>query len=158
GGGFLTSPGGDMSGSQSGFAEKVRESQSIRPLTIRQVLAAEASKQADGSFSIDGHPISLITLVALLRNRDRQSSFYSFLLDDATGSVDAQLWANDADPDDGDKDAQVNEIPYVRIYGQIRVFNGTSRVTVIRIQPVTDRNEITMHMLEAVYAHLFFTR
>ncbi|KAI8052812.1 hypothetical protein BDF22DRAFT_685340 [Syncephalis plumigaleata] len=150
--------GGDMTGSQSGSFEK-RESQSIRPLTIKQVLAAEASKQTDGNFSIDGHPIALISLIALLRNRDRQSSYYSFLLDDATGSVEAQLWVNDADPEN--RDAQINEIPlnsYVRIYGQIRVFNNTSRVTVIHIQPVTDRNEITMHMLETVYAHLFFTR
>ncbi|KAI9594953.1 hypothetical protein BDF19DRAFT_442911 [Syncephalis fuscata] len=158
GGGFLTSPGGDGSGSQFNAFNK-RDNQSVRPVTIKQALNAEASGQADGSFKVDGHPISLITVVALMRARERQSSFYSFMLDDGTATADAQLWMNENDP--AEKDSQLAEIPinsYVRVYGQIRVFNDKSRITIIRMQPVNDCNEVTTHLLEVVYAHLFFTR
>ena len=48
---------------------------------------------------------------------------------------------------------------YVRVAGHLRSFNDSSRsVLAFMIQPVADFNEITMHMLEVIHAHLYLKK
>lgn len=47
---------------------------------------------------------------------------------------------------------------WVRILGNLKSFNDKKHVTAARMFRVTDYNEIFFHQLEALEAHLFFTR
>jgi replication factor A2 len=43
---------------------------------------------------------------------------------------------------------------YVRVYGHLRSLNDQRNVIAFKVTPVISHNEISMHMLEVVRAHL----
>ncbi|KAJ2835874.1 Replication factor A protein 2, partial [Coemansia erecta] len=55
-------------------------------------------------------------------------------------------------------DADIVEGHYVRVYGELKFFNGKRHVSAHKIRPVTDHNEIAYHGMEAIYVHLTKTR
>jgi replication factor A2 len=64
---------------------------------------------------------------------------------------------------DGDAPAETAKSPlqentYVRVYGRLKPFNNKRHVGAHVVRPITDFNEINMHLLEATYVHLYFTR
>jgi replication factor A2 len=52
----------------------------------------------------------------------------------------------------------LQENTYVRVYGRLKPFNNKRHVGAHVVRPITDFNEINMHLLEATYVHLYFTR
>jgi hypothetical protein len=46
----------------------------------------------------------------------------------------------------------------VRVIGHLRSFMSKRNVMAFRIIPITDFNELTMHFLEVIHAHLYNTR
>lgn len=47
---------------------------------------------------------------------------------------------------------------WVRILGNLKTYNDKKHITAVRIYKVTDHNEIFYHQLEALQAHLYFTK
>lgn len=50
------------------------------------------------------------------------------------------------------------ENEWARVWGRLKAFNDKRHVGAHVIRPVTDKMEITYHLLEATYVHLYFTR
>ncbi|KAI1386419.1 replication protein A, subunit RPA32 [Hypoxylon trugodes] len=154
GGGFM---GGSQSGSQS--AKPVSE-ESLRPVTVKQIIDAEQAFGSDGTFRIDGADVAQVTFVGMVRQISPQTTNITYRLDDGTGIVEVKQWLDpDKQEQDGDsKSAAFREEQYVRVWGRLKSFGNKRHVGAHVIKPVTDFNEVNYHLLEATYVHLFFTR
>ncbi|PFH58668.1 hypothetical protein XA68_13359 [Ophiocordyceps unilateralis] len=152
-GGFFA--GGSQQGSQSGAGAKAYQDESLRPVTIKQVLEAEeAFSGAD--FKIDGSAVTQITFVGQVRSINPQSTNITFKIDDGTGQIEVKKWI-DADKQE-DADPGFEPDSHVRVWGRLKSFSNKRHVGAHVIRPVTDFNEVNYHLLEATYVHLFYTR
>lgn len=50
------------------------------------------------------------------------------------------------------------ENEWARVWGRLKAYNNKRHVGVHVIRPITDKMDITYHLLEATYVHLYFTR
>ncbi|KAH6581304.1 hypothetical protein BASA60_002480 [Batrachochytrium salamandrivorans] len=144
GGGFMASGnqynGNSMNNSNSNSPmadspnnkKKGTQNQSLRPVTIKQLLAATQHQQTPES------PI----------------------LDDGTGaSVECKkFFDHNSSDDEPQAAAQFVEGSYVRVFGQIKAFASKKTLGVFKMRPVTSVDEITYHNTEAILAHLALTR
>lgn len=58
----------------------------------------------------------------------------------------------------GGHKSKLVENDWARAWGRVKAFGGRRHVGAHVIRPIRDKNEITYHLLEATYAHLYFTR
>ncbi|KAL9098622.1 MAG: hypothetical protein Q9163_005757 [Psora crenata] len=136
----------------------------LRPVTIKQVLDAQQPYQG-AEFKIDDVEITQITFVGQIRNISTQTTNTTYKLDDGTGTIEVKQWvdvdaANGMDIDGGHAPAKakLSENEWARVWGRLKDFNNKRHVGAHVIRPVTDKMEITYHLLEATYVHLYFTR
>ncbi|TWU76578.1 replication factor A protein 2 [Metarhizium rileyi] len=151
-GGFFA--GGSQTGSQGGG--KSYQDESLRPVTIKQVLEAEEAF-AGADFKIDNTTITQITFVGQVRHINPQPTNVTFKIDDGTGHVEVKKWI-DADKQDDANADQYELDSYVRVWGRLKSFSNKRHVAAHVIRPVTDFNEVNYHLLEATYVHLYFTK
>jgi len=80
-------------------------------------------------------------------------------LDDGTGVIEAKEWKPQEETEYQVQQRQLRrEGIYVRVVGQLRANKDRRNIAVHHMRPVTDYNELTFHLLEAIQAHLYFTR
>ncbi|KAL6881130.1 replication protein A, subunit RPA32 [Trichoderma novae-zelandiae] len=151
-GGFLAG-GGSQQGSQGGG--KSYQDESLRPLTIKQILDAE-EPYSGAEFKVDGAPITQITFVGQVRSINPQQTNLTIKVDDGTGQIDVKKWI-DADKQ-GDAEPGFEIDSHIRVWGRLKSFSNKRHVGAHVIRPVTDFNEVNYHLLEATYVHLFYTR
>ncbi|KAI1423301.1 replication protein A, subunit RPA32 [Xylaria sp. FL1777] len=156
GGGFMW---GSQGGSQS--AVKPINDESLRPVTIKQIIDAEPAYAGDASFRIDGLDVKQVTIVGQVRVINQQTTNITYRIDDGTGVIEVKQWL-DADKQQQDGDGggapTFREEDYVRVWGRLKSFSNKRHVGAHVIKPVRDFNEVNYHLLEATYVHLFFTR
>lgn len=58
----------------------------------------------------------------------------------------------------GQHKSKLVENDWARAWGRVKAFGGRRHVGAHVIRPIRDKNEITYHLLEATYVHLYFTR
>ncbi|OAQ69092.1 DNA-directed RNA polymerase I subunit RPA1 [Pochonia chlamydosporia 170] len=151
-GGFFA---GGSQGSQPGT--KSYQDESLRPVTIKQILSAEEAF-AGADFKIDNSTITQITFVGQIRSVNPQPTNVTLKIDDGTGQIEVKKWI-DADKQDDVKPEQQYELDsYVRVWGRLKSFSNKRHVGAHVIRPVKDFNEVNYHLLEATYVHLYFTR
>ncbi|WRT67934.1 uncharacterized protein IL334_004908 [Kwoniella shivajii] len=153
GGGFVA--GGSPYGSQDspGGGKKGKGgNQTIRPVTIKQVLAAEHIHQ-DADFTIDGADVAQVLLVGSVHNSSSSATNVSYEIGDGTGYIDVRLWLDSADDESG-KAKGIEQDHYVGIMGSIKMFGGKRHISATHIRPITDHNEIHHHFLKALYVSL----
>ncbi|KAH8758437.1 hypothetical protein F5883DRAFT_525387 [Diaporthe sp. PMI_573] len=153
-GGFVY--GGSQPGSQGaqGGAKSFAD-ESLRPVTIKQLVdLEEAYPGAD--FSIDGHPITQVTIVGQVRQVNPQSTNITYRLDDGTGTIDVKKWVDADKQEDLEPKYQLDQ--HVRVWGRLKSFSGKRHVGAHFIRAVDDFNEVNYHMLEAAYVHLYLTK
>ncbi|KAG5998033.1 hypothetical protein E4U43_002512 [Claviceps pusilla] len=150
-GGFLA--GGSQQGSQGGG--KSYQDESLRPVTIKQILEAEEA-YAGADFKIDNSTVTQITFVGQIRNINPQPTNITFKIDDGTGQIEVKKWI-DVDKQD-DSNAEFELDSHVRVWGRLKSFSNKRHVGAHVIRPVTDFNEVNYHLLEATYVHLFYTK
>ncbi|KAL8682237.1 MAG: hypothetical protein Q9186_001696 [Xanthomendoza sp. 1 TL-2023] len=144
----------------------------LRPCTIKQVLDA-SQPHPDADFKIDDIEVQQLTFVGQIRNISTQTTNITYKLDDGTGTVEVKQWIDsEASTMDlgggggggggmggGSKaSAGLVENEWARVWGRLKAFNNRRHVGAHVIRPVTDKMEITYHLLEATYVHLYFTR
>ncbi|KPM35606.1 hypothetical protein AK830_g10974 [Neonectria ditissima] len=154
-GGFFA--GGSQQGSQGGGGGggKNYQDESLRPVTIKQILDADEA-YAGADFKIDGSAVTQITFVGQIRHVNLQPTTMTFKIDDGTGQIDVKKWIDaDKAQDEADPGWELNT--HVRVWGRLKSFNKR-HVGAHVIRPVTDPNEVNYHMLEATYVHLYFTK
>ncbi|PNY23752.1 Replication factor A protein 2 [Tolypocladium capitatum] len=151
-GGFFA--GGSQQASQ-GAGGKSYQDESLRPVTIKQILGAEeAFSGAD--FKIDGSTVTQITFVGQVRSINPQPTNVTFKIDDGTGQVEVKKWIDADKQDDADPGFELDS--HVRVWGRLKSFSNKRHVGAHVIRPVADFNEVNYHLLEATYVHLFLTR
>ncbi|KAI0014422.1 replication protein A, subunit RPA32 [Xylariaceae sp. FL0662B] len=153
GGGFMF--GGSQSGSQGA---KPPTDESLRPVTIKQIIDAEMAYGSDGSFRIDGIDITQVTFVGMVRSISPQTTNITYKLDDGTGTIEVKQWLDPDRQDDAGGRPSFQPEQYVRVYGRLKSFGNKRHVGAHVMKPVLDFNEVNYHLLEATYVHLFFTR
>ncbi|PNH41706.1 hypothetical protein VD0004_g5463 [Verticillium dahliae] len=163
-GGFMY--GGSQQGSQGGG--KGYQDESLRPVTIKQILdAEEAYPGAD--FKIDGATVTQVTFIGQVRAINPQATNITYKLDDGTATLEVKKWVDTDKKDDDLMDgvaggpgsgsgSGVDLDAYVRVWGRIKSFNGKRHVGAHFLRAVTDFNEVNYHLLESTYVHLFFTK
>ncbi|RYC61134.1 hypothetical protein CHU98_g5073 [Xylaria longipes] len=158
--------GGFVWGSQGGSQSAVKplpppqpiNDESLRPVTIKQIIDAEPAYAGDASFRIDGLDVKQVTIVGMVRAINPQTTNITYKIDDGTGVIEVKQWL------DADKSAEEAATPafseeeYVRVWGRLKSFSNKRHVGAHVIKPVRDFNEVNYHLLEATYVHLFFTR
>ena len=103
---------------------------------------------------MDGHELTQVTLLGQLRDVQEQSTNIVFRVDDGTAQVDVRLWVDASSPQ-----TQAWSVgTYVRVYGHLRSYQGSRAVIALRVQLVTDSNEIIFHSLQCIAAHLHNTK
>ncbi|EOA82000.1 uncharacterized protein SETTUDRAFT_97377, partial [Exserohilum turcica Et28A] len=156
GGGFIPGEGGST---QSPGGRRDHAQDSLRPVTIKQILDAQGEAGSNDTFKIDGTAISQITLVGQIRNISNQTTNTTYRLDDGTGSIEVKQWVDtDAAEQTNPTKAKLVEGAYCRAWGKLKSFNDRKSVGATVIRPIEDMNEISFHMLEATAVHLYFTR
>lgn len=60
--------------------------------------------------------------------------------------------------DGGEQGNTFTEGQYLRVYGRLKEFSGKRHVGAHSVRLITDHNEISFHLLEAAYVHLYYTR
>jgi replication factor A2 len=92
-----------------------------------------------------------LTLLGKIVGVKVEATKQEYTIDDGTGVVNVKLWLDAEDASVAGGSVEVGQ--YVRVYGHIRVFQGTRSVIAFNLRPVTDFNEITYHFLEVVYCN-----
>jgi len=159
-GGFLTSP-TQMSPGRTGDDERKGQTrnQSLTPVTIRQLYNATQAHPEDTTFKIDGKDVSQVTVVGQILRVAEQATNLNIQLDDGTGKIDVRIWVETEDNEYlHQKKTEWREGVYVRVIGNLRAFNSNRSLVAFRIRPITDFNELTFHLLEVIYVHLYNTR
>lgn len=106
--------------------------------------------------SFQANKLVQISFIGQIRNVSTQATNITYKLDDGTSLIEVKQWI-DSDAADSAAPAY-NEDQYVRVWGRLKAFNSKRHVGAHVIRAVDDYNEISMHLLEATYVHLFFTR
>mmetsp|Transcript_8452 Transcript_8452/g.14249 ORF Transcript_8452/g.14249 Transcript_8452/m.14249 type:complete len:304 (+) Transcript_8452:54-965(+) len=138
---------------------KSRDSQSLIPVTIKQLKGAMAATGGEQGFTIDGKDLHQVTIVGVIMSAEEQNTNLQYQLDDGTDDIMVKMWI-DADADESimERRAFWKEGKLVRVVGQLRSFNHTRSIVAFNISPITDFNEYTFHFIEAVHTHLRNTR
>ncbi|KAF1816779.1 replication protein A, subunit RPA32 [Eremomyces bilateralis CBS 781.70] len=148
-------------GSQTspGSASKAYAKDTLRPVTIKQIL--DAKSLGDDQFEIDGAAIGQVTFVAQIRNISTQATNVTYKVEDGTGGLDVKYWLDTEKQEmdaEGKKSSALVENGYCRVFGKLKEFNGKKHVGTTIIRAVTDLNEIQYHLLEATSVHMYFTK
>lgn len=151
-----------MPGSQtdSPSGKKNYGKDTLRPVTIKQLIDAQHTNPDAEFFEIDGTEASQVTFVGQIRNISKQVTNITYRLDDGTGTFEVKVWIDsDAANEDNDIPTQKGlvENAYARVWGKLKTF-GKRHVVAHVIRPIQDMNEVNYHLLEATYVHLYFTR
>ncbi|TAQ83133.1 hypothetical protein B7494_g8544 [Chlorociboria aeruginascens] len=159
GGGFVAGGygGGSQGGSQdSPGGSKTYGKETLRPVTIKQLIdATQPHPEAD--FKIDGADITQTSFIGQIHTISPQATNTTYKLDDGTGLIEVKQWI-DGDADPANAKPLPTEGQYLRVWGRLKSFNNKRHVGAHVIRPISDFNEISMHLLEATAVHLYFTR
>ncbi|KAH0563049.1 hypothetical protein GP486_002382 [Trichoglossum hirsutum] len=163
GGGFVnqySSQGGSQS--SPGSASKTYGKETLRPVTIKQLLEAK-QPHPDAEFKVDDVEITQVSFIGQIRNISSQSTNITYKMDDGTGTIEVKQYidsdaASFMDTDSGPSKPKLVEGVYARAWGRLKAFNNKRHVGAHVIRPIQDHNEIQYHLLEATAVHLYFTR
>ncbi|XP_071486691.1 replication protein A 32 kDa subunit-like [Diadema antillarum] len=149
GGGGFNSPG--VGTSQS----KGKRAQKLIPCNIAQILQAT---QNDNEFKIGDVEIHQVCLVGVIRRAEISATNIVYQLDDMSGpTMEIRQWI-ESDETTEQQPTVYEENTYIKVAGNIRSFGGKRSVGPFRIMPITDMNEVTMHMAEVVQAHMLLSK
>ncbi|XP_068614699.1 replication protein A 32 kDa subunit [Brachionichthys hirsutus] len=149
-GGYTQSPGGFASPSLSQGEKKRARATQIIPCTVSQLMSAS---QVDEAFKVADVEVAQVTIVGVIRSRDKSMTNIQYKVDDMTAApMDVKQWLDTEDPS---MDSSI--LPpgtYVKVSGNMRSFQNLRSVVAFSLRPLEDMNEITSHMLEVVQAHM----
>ena len=152
-------PGGsqDESGNKKTYGKDT-----LRPVTIKQLLDAHHPNPDADYFMIDDNETTQVTFVGQVRNISTQTTNVTYKIDDGTGIIEVKVWIDAQaynDPDDpSNQKAKPVEQGYARVWGRLKSHYNKRHVGAQVIRPITDFNEISYHLLETTAVHLHFIR
>ncbi|RIA86709.1 hypothetical protein C1645_779005 [Glomus cerebriforme] len=154
GGGFIKSEEG--SSSSKGSQENGRRNNNLRPVTIKQL--HEATLISDNSVSIDGLELRVIKIVGIVKSKTPRHQGLDYVVDDGTGFIDVKVWHDGSEETNVNKKIDLTVNTYAKFFGNCRIFANKKHVAAHIVRPIEDHNEISYHMAEVIYAHLYLTK
>ena len=154
GGGFLSQSNRESEGGEK--EKKPRDKQTLTPVTIKQLQAAEKGVGDDEGYRIDNSEIHSVRVVACVQTDEVRETKATYNIEDGTGSVEVTFWLNDAQDEDSwarQKLAKMTPGAYVVVHGNIKEYDGRLTISAYDMRPVEDFNQVTNHYLEAIYVH-----
>ena len=137
------------------------EDESIRPVTIKQILDATPKFPDSTYWLIDGKDVYQLTFVGQVREVVPHSTNVMYRVDDGTAMIEVKRWIDsdrvemDVDAGSGtDQEKSIVPDSYVRVWGRLKSFSNKKHVGALMVKPVEDFNEVSYHLLEATYCHL----
>ncbi|XP_076951011.1 replication protein A 32 kDa subunit B-like [Bidens hawaiensis] len=156
GGGFVPSQATQTVDPLPSALSKHRDTHTLVPLTVRQIIKAMSSNDDKVNLLIDGVDCNNVKLAGMMINKVQGGTDISFVLDDGTGRIECNRWFHERI--DTEEMESIVEGMYVRINGQLKFFQGKKQLVVFGIKPVTDFDEITHHFVECIYVHSYNTK
>lgn len=144
---------GEGNGGKKGYGKDT-----LRPVTIKQLIDAYHPNPDAEHFMIDDGEATQVTFVGQVRNISQQTTNVTYKLDDGTGIIEVKVWVDMDAMNDEDSKSKVVEQGYVRVFGRLKAFGNKRHVGANVIRPIQDYNEIAYHLLEATVVHLHFLR
>ncbi|KAI3634328.1 hypothetical protein MIR68_007932 [Amoeboaphelidium protococcarum] len=157
-GGFLSQGNNYDSPSVQANAGQKRAQQSLRPVTILQIMDTAYSANPESPLELDGRELSVVSLVGCVRKAQEATASIQYTIEDGTGSAEVRLYDNKANEALLGVREILPENTYVYVMGSVRMVNGKRLVNAMKVQPIVDHNQITFHYLEAIATHLKITR
>ncbi|XP_071628263.1 replication protein A 32 kDa subunit [Temnothorax longispinosus] len=143
GGGFLDdSTQGDTSKKGPQSNEKT-----IVPVLIKHITSTT------GDLQLAGRNVNIVSIVGILINIEQDTTKTSFTVQDDTGTITAVKWI-EADKNPAEINCSMEVNTYVRVYGLIRTQNNQRHLLILRMLPLEDLNELTVHFMEVMYVIL----
>ncbi|KAL8382757.1 hypothetical protein RB595_006509 [Gaeumannomyces hyphopodioides] len=156
GGGYM---GASQQGSQAGGGggnQNSYQNDSLRPVTIKQLYSTEEAYQG-AELMLDGYALAQITFVGQVGQVNPQATNITYRIDDGTASIEVKKWVDTQNMTDTDP-AELHPLgSFVRVGGRLKHLQGRPHIGATFIRNVDDFNEVSYHMLEAAYVHLYFT-
>ena len=154
---------GSQNNENSASNKRTYGKDTLRPVTIKQLLDAHHPHPDADHFMIDDSETTQVTFIGQVRNISAQTTNVTYKVDDGTGIIEVKVWV-DADTlaaeEEGGtvkKDKPVEQ-GYARVWGRLKQFNNKRHVGAQYIRAIEDHNEIAYHMLEATVVHLHFVK
>eukprot|EP00884_Botryococcus_braunii_P013572 jgi/Botrbrau1/22215/Bobra.168_1s0046.1 len=158
GAGFIASPPNDAAGgTQSLKGNKSMKAQTLRALTVKQLVQATQNASADDTIRIDNEEITNVTIVGKIVGVQDTSTSVDFQVNDGTGIVEVKHW-RDAEDEANLGRADWQPGVYIRVHGHIRYFDGKRSIVGFNIRVIQDFNEVTYHFLQCIFQHADLAR
>ncbi|KAF5843169.1 hypothetical protein DUNSADRAFT_1596 [Dunaliella salina] len=153
---FAMASQGQHDGPDSGGKKQSSRTETVRNVTIRQVLRDNLDSSSD-VYTVDGIELQLMTLVGRIIQQRETEATIKYTLHDGTGSMGGMLYVNDVGEVELNKmrsDLRVGN--YVRVFGVLRYDQQEQSLGFqsYKTRPVTDFNEITYHNLQVMFQRL----
>ncbi|CAI8612158.1 unnamed protein product [Vicia faba] len=148
GGGFTSSKLNESSPAPT----KSRDFQGLVPVTVKQISEASQSGDEKSNFAINGVDLTNVTLVGLVYEKAERNTDVNFVLDDGTGRIKCRRWVNESF--DTKEMEEVLDGMYVRVYGNLKSFQGVRQLGAFSVRPVTNFDEIPFHFIDCIHNHL----
>ncbi|KZV69483.1 replication protein A, subunit RPA32 [Peniophora sp. CONT] len=159
GGGYLTggSPFGSGTGSPGGAEKRSALSHAIRPVTIKQLHAAQ-QQHGDAPWTIENSECGHMSLVAQVVSVRSQATNTVYYVDDGTGRIEVRRWRDASMDSNTDPNDQIPQDSWVRVTGVLKTYNNKRHLNHITIHRLTDFNELWYHQLDVIVATLTFEK
>ncbi|KAF9651426.1 replication protein A, subunit RPA32 [Thelephora ganbajun] len=148
---------GSPFGENSPGTVKKATSHSLRPVTIKQLLASTQA-HGDAEWMLGDCEINHITAITHVLNVQVNPTNNIYELGDGTGRIEARHWVDASTEGDEGKTNGVTSHMYARVTGTLKQFGTKKYLNVAHIQPVADPHELIFHLFEAVYVTLEYSR
>lgn len=159
GGGFVPSPhagGGDAFGDKKGGAGGKAMAQTMRNVTIRQIMKENFHEENN---KVDSVELSTFFLVGRIVSRSDSATVLKLKLDDGTAIIEVVYYPEESDNELINNMSQEWTLnSNVRVCGHMRAMDGKQSMTAFRIKLIKDYNEYTYHTLQCVFQHLHLTK
>ncbi|KAI8090994.1 uncharacterized protein B0P05DRAFT_528305 [Gilbertella persicaria] len=135
------------------IADKVVHS--LRPITIKQIQLVTIKEGEDEAsrFFIDHKEIHSVYFMGYIRSMSRFEAHASLVVEDGTGAIDVQVWTEGFSNLHDDME-QLATAMFVHIIGRPQRIQTKTRMIAHHIRVIQNTNEITFHLLDAIYAHV----
>ncbi|SAM00696.1 hypothetical protein [Absidia glauca] len=153
---FPDNSGGNTgSGNNQSTGKKPLNEHSLRPVTVKQLQSVEVFAENTQTFFIDGAEVTQVKMMGVIRDVNEQSTNTTYRIEDGTGSIEVRKWndQNETNTSAAVKQVLLNDM-YVVVSARLNNFNNRISLLALDIRPITDYNEITFHLLDAVYNHV----
>ncbi|XP_045134413.1 replication protein A 32 kDa subunit-B-like [Portunus trituberculatus] len=122
--------------------------ESMLPLTIKTVLDLDENNQ-----EYLGTKVNMLLVMGKIQEVNVTSTKVTYILEDTTGSISAIKWL-----DSESEEETLMENTYCQVYGTLKSYHGNKQLLALHMEPVTDFNWITAHLMDVMYTALQLSR